>query len=255
MEPKLNVLIVDDDQRMTHTLSDILRLAEYKVVEAASAASALEKVKAESFDCVLTDIRMPGMNGVELHRHLREIQPGLPVILMTAYAADTLTKQGLDDGVVGVLDKPLNINHLLGFLGSLAKNRAVVVVDDDREFCNTLNGILRYRGFQVTQISNPHTRVDLIIDDAQVVLLDLKLNSITGVDLLKEIRKNNQTLPVLLVTGHRKEMENVIKSALEIDAFACLYKPIEIPQLLQMLSDFQTMRLRQLLKKKLPGAD
>src|SRR5512140_2481286 len=124
---KLNILIVDDDKRMTRTLSDILRLAEHEVVEASSAIEALEKVKAQSFDCVLTDIRMPEMDGVELNRKLREIQPGLPVVLMTAYAADTLTRQGLDDGVVGVLDKPLDINNLLSFLGSMGRNRTIVL--------------------------------------------------------------------------------------------------------------------------------
>jgi two-component system response regulator HydG len=249
MNSKLNLLVVDDDQRMTRTLADILRLDGHEVMEAASGPQALEKVKDQMFDCVLTDVRMPNMDGVELHRQLRQIQPGLPVILMTAYAADTLTRQGLDEGVVGVLDKPLDINHLLGYLASLAKNRMIVIVDDDQAFCKTLDDILHQRGFKVAQFINPHVDVDLITMDAQVILLDLKFNGINGVDVLKDIRKNNPTLPVLLVTGHRQEMEPAIQAALEINAHACLYKPLEIPQLLQMLSKFQTKRLRGLLKK------
>ena len=250
MNPKLNLLIVDDDQRMTRTLADILRLDGHEAVEASSGPQALEKVKTQVFDCVLTDVRMPNMDGVELHRQLRQIQPGLPVILMTAYAADTLTRQGLDEGVVGVLDKPLDINHLLGFLTSLAKNRTIVIVDDDQAFCKTLDDILHQRGFKVAQFTDPHVNVDLITTDAQVILLDLKFNGINGMDVLKDIRKNNPNLPVLLVTGYRKEMENVIQSALEINAYTCLYKPLEIPQLLQMLSEFQTKRLRTLLKSR-----
>ena len=250
MNPKLNLLIVDDDQRMTRTLADILRLDGHEAVEASSGPQALEKVKTQVFDCVLTDVRMPNMDGVELHRQLRQIQPGLPVILMTAYAADSLTRQGLDEGVVGVLDKPLDINHLLGFLTSLAKNRTIVIVDDDQAFCKTLDDILHQRGFKVAQFTDPHVNVDLITTDAQVILLDLKLNGINGMDVLKDIRKNNPNLPVLLVTGYRKEMENVIQSALEINAYTCLYKPLEIPQLLQMLSEFQTKRLRTLLKSR-----
>ncbi len=255
MKPRLNVLIVDDDQRMTHTLADILRLEEYQVVEAASATTALEKVRSQPFDCVLTDIRMPEMNGVELHRQLRDIQPGLPVVLMTAYAADTLTREGLDNGVVGILDKPLNINHLLAFLGSLSRERAIVLVDDDKTFCDTLDGILRYRGFKVSQVNDPHVRVEKIINDAQVILLDLKFNGIDGLDILRKIRKNNPTLPVVLVTGHREEMKNIIRSAMEIEAITCLYKPLEIPKLLQTLSELQTKRLRELFSEKLPRAD
>jgi CheY-like chemotaxis protein len=248
MEQSLHILIVDDDKRMTRTLTDILSLSGHNVVEAHSGPQALEKARAQPFDCVLTDVRMPGMDGVELHRQLRSIQPGLPVILMTAYAADSLTSRGLDDGVVGVLDKPLDITHLLGFLTSLLKNRTIVIVDDDKAFCKTLDDILHQRGFQVAQINDPHVDVNLMTTDAQVILLDIKFNGINGVDVLKEIRKNNPTLPVLMVTGYRKEMMSAIQAALEISAFACLYKPLEIPQLLEMLSGLQTKHLRGLLR-------
>ena len=72
MNPNLRILIVDDDQRMTHTLADIPSLAGHQAVEAASGPQA--------FDCVLTDVRMPGMNGVEFCRQLRQSQPGLPCL-------------------------------------------------------------------------------------------------------------------------------------------------------------------------------
>ncbi len=60
------------------------------------------------------------------------------MVLMTAYAADDLIQQGLEAGVVGVLDKPINIVQLLGFFSTLAKNRTLAIVDDDPEFCKTL---------------------------------------------------------------------------------------------------------------------
>jgi CheY-like chemotaxis protein len=248
MKPKLDILIVDDDKRMTRTLADILSLAGHHVTEAHSGPGALEKIQSQAFDCVLTDVRMPEMDGVELHRRLRAVQPGLPVILMTAYAADTLTNQGLEEGVVGVMDKPLDINHLLSFLVSLGKNRTITIVDDDPAFCHTLDDILHKRGFEVTQITNPHIDIDLMASEAQVILLDMKLNSISGLDLLKDIRAKYPSLPVLLVTGYRDEMAVAIQGALNISAFACLYKPLEIPHLLQMLSEFQVKHLRGLLK-------
>jgi DNA-binding response OmpR family regulator len=121
-------------------------------------------------------------------------------------------------------------------------------VDDDKAFCKTLDDILHQRGFKVTQVTDPHVDVDLMTIDAQVILLDIKFNGISGLDVLKDIRKNNPNLPVLLVTGYREEMAPVIKGALDINAFACLYKPLEIPQLLEMLSGLQTKHLRGLLK-------
>jgi CheY-like chemotaxis protein len=248
MDQNLHILIVDDDRRITRTLSDILNVSGYQTTEASSGPDALEKVRTMTFDCVISDIKMPEMDGVELHRRLHEIQPGLPVMLMTAYAADVLTRQGLIEGAVGVLDKPLDISHLLTFLASLSKNRTVVIVDDDKAFCKTLDDILRQRGFKVTQVTDPHVDVNLMTTDAQVVLLDLKFNGISGLDVLRDIRKKNPTLPVLMVTGYRKEMASAIQAALEISAFTCLYKPLEIPQLLEMLTELQRSRLRGLLK-------
>lgn len=248
MNKNLQILIVDDDRRMTHTLADILKVSGYEVIEAYSGPDALEKARTMTFDCVLSDIKMPDMDGVELHRRLYEMRPGLPVVLMTAYAADELIHTGLEEGVAGVFDKPLNLNHLLGFFTSLAKNRMIVVVDDDETFCRTLDDILFQRGFHVTMVTDPHIDIKSFVAESQVILLDLKLNSITGLDILKDIRRNNPTLPVLMVTGYREEMADSIKAALEIDAYACLYKPLEIPQLLKVLAELQKQRLRGLIK-------
>jgi len=250
MNPKLRILIVDDDQRMTRTLADILFLSGHTAVAASSGTEALAKLRTQAFDCVLTDVRMPGMDGVEFHRQLHQSQPGLQVVLMTAYAADEIIRQGLDEGVVGVFDKPLDINLLLGFFASLAKNCVIAIVDDDPNFCKTLGDILQQRGFNVLQITDPHTNVELKASDTQVILMDMKLNDVGGLDVLKDIRARYPDLPVLLVTGYRQEMETAIQAALEINAYACLYKPLEIPALLQTLSQLQLERLRAALKDK-----
>ncbi|GAB4500941.1 MAG: response regulator [Anaerolineales bacterium] len=248
MNQAMKILVVDDDRRMTRTLADILNLAGYEVVEAWSGVQALEKVRQQQFDCVLTDIKMAEMNGVELHRQLRLLQPGLPVLLMTAYAAEELIHQGLAEGAVGVLEKPLAIYQLLAFFGLMAKNRMVVVVDDDPQFCQTLKDILGQRGFSVAQFSDPHAAIEEITAEAQIILLDLHLNRRTGLDVFREIRQKFPVLPVLFVTGLRDEAAPLLQEALAVDAYALLYKPLEIPQLLQTLAELQLKNLRALLK-------
>ena len=250
MGQKLRILIVDDDERMTRTLADIFSIAGHQPVEANSGPQALELARSQPFDCVLTDVRMPGMDGVELHHQLHQIQPGLPVVLMTAYASDEIIRKGLGEGVVGVFDKPLDISSLLGFFTSLARQRSIVIVDDDPDFCKTLADILKQRGFSVLQISGHNMDVELMTAEAQVVLLDMKLNGISGVDVLKQIRQRHPDLPVLMVTAYRQEMAAAIQAALAINAFTCLYKPLEIPALLQTLSGLQLKRLRKVIKKK-----
>jgi two-component system, NtrC family, response regulator HydG len=244
MKNRLSILIVDDDKRMTSTLADILTVAGYNTEQAGSAQIALEKVNQEDFDCILTDFRMPGMDGVAFHKLLHKEKPGLPVVLMTAFAADEIIQRGLDEGVVGVLNKPLDISQMLGFFAALAEHQTIAIVDDDSAFCKTLGEILNKRGFSTEIETNPHANMNLLVSDAQVVMLDMKLNSVSGLDILKGIRRGYPELPVLLITGYRAEMEESIRIAMENSAFTCLYKPLEINDLLLLLEDFQLKRLR-----------
>ena len=248
MNSILTVLIVDDDKRMTRTLADILNLSGFKAVESSSAQEALKLLETQAFDCVLTDVRMPDMNGVEFHRQLRAAYPGLPVLLMTAFASNEIIQQGLDDGVVGVLDKPLDITHLLGFFSSLARQRVVAIVDDDPIFCKTLGDILTQRGFNVLPITDPHSSVETMTSGAQVILLDMRLNSISGLDVMRDVRAVYPSLPVMMVTGYGQEMAGALQAAMDINAFTCLYKPLEIPHLLDLLANIQLTRLRSALK-------
>ena len=250
MSEKLRILIVDDDRRMAQTLHDIFRIRGYEAEAAHSAPEALERVAEDPFDCVLSDIRMPEVNGVELYRAIKARQPDLPVVLMTAYSTDELVKEGLEEGVIATLTKPLDINALLGFFSSLRRERSVVIVDDDPRFCKTLGDILRARGFAVTQVTDPHGVVERVRPDGQVVLLDMKLNDKSGLEVLKGIREQYPHLPVILVTGYRGEMASAIEAALKIKTYTCLYKPLQIEELLQLLTEIHHQELGRALGRR-----
>ena len=243
----IKILIVDDDQRMAKTLKDIFKLKGYEAEAVHSGPEALDKMEKGYFDCLLTDIKMPGINGVELYRSIKERDADLPVVLMTAYSHDKLVNEGLKEGAIAVLSKPLDINNLLSFFSALRKDPSVVIVDDDPRFCKTLGDILQSRGFTVTQVTDPSVTFDIIKADFQVVLLDMKLNGMNGLDLLKEIRERHPHLPVILVTGYRDEMAQAIEAALKIGAYTCLYKPFRIEELLQLLTEIHQKKLAHVL--------
>src|SRR5262245_24915120 len=81
------ILVVDDEQSMTQFLSIVLRKEGYSVATVNNGRDALEKVKTEGFDVVITDIKMPGMDGIQLLHGIKKHDPALPVIIMTAYAS------------------------------------------------------------------------------------------------------------------------------------------------------------------------
>jgi len=250
MSEKLHILVVDDDRRMAKTLVNIFQVKGYQAEAAHSGPEALEKAAGERFDCVLTDIKMPEMSGVELYRAIKARQPDLPVVLMTAYSTDKLVNEGLEEGAIAALTKPLDINLLLSFFSSLRRERSIVIVDDDPQFARTLGDILRARGFAVTQIADPHGVVERLEADGEVVLLDMKLNGIGGLEVLLEIRARHPRLPVVIVTGYRAEMGPAIEAALKIGAYTCLYKPFQIEGLLQVVAEIRRQELGRILGQR-----
>ncbi len=81
------ILVVDDEQSMTQFLGIVLRKEGFQVTTVNSGKEALEKVKSESFDVVISDIKMPGVDGIQVLQGIKKHDPSIPVVLMTAYAS------------------------------------------------------------------------------------------------------------------------------------------------------------------------
>ena len=119
MNQKQRILIVDDDKNMSKTVQDILNSHGYRTRVANTGEDALALAKENHFDCVLSDIKMPGMSGVDLFHAFQVYHPDIPIILMTAYASTDLISTGAAEGVVAVLNKPLDFELLFMYLSAL----------------------------------------------------------------------------------------------------------------------------------------
>jgi two-component system response regulator HydG len=115
----VKVLVVDDDRRMVKTICDILRIKGYEAVPAYTGSEALELVRSCDPVCVLMDVKMPGMDGVETAKGIKSQFPDLPVILMSAYVTEEVAEKAKTQGAVAVLAKPFDIQAVLSFLSSL----------------------------------------------------------------------------------------------------------------------------------------
>ena len=118
MGEQLHILIVDDNPDMADSLADILQVKGYDVHTTHSGAQALNILHDHPIDILLTDVKMPGMNGLELYRETRKAYPKLVTIFMTAYTADELIRQGMAEGVKIILDKPVDIGFLLALFSA-----------------------------------------------------------------------------------------------------------------------------------------
>lgn len=231
------VLVVDDDRRMVKTITDILKVKGYEALEAYTGEEAVKRVKSDGPDCVLMDIRMPGINGVEALKIIRDLSPELPVVLMSAYATDDQITEAKAQGAYTVLTKPIDIAMVLSFLSLVRKEDSILVVDDDPNFCSTLRDILEERHYLVDTEVDPAGVMDRMAENYKlVVVLDLKLGDKSGLDVLQTIRSRYPAKPVILVTAYGAEMASSIEKGLEIGAYTCLYKPLDVEVLLNLIA-------------------
>ena len=106
------ISIVDDDQSFRESMHQLVMLLGYTVEAFPSAADFLAWCFLRETVCLVTDVQMPGMTGVELHRHLVDAGYAIPTILVTAYPDEAIRDQALRDGVVCFLSKPVDDKHL-----------------------------------------------------------------------------------------------------------------------------------------------
>ena len=107
------VSIVEDDQFFRESLRRLIKSQGYTVEAFSSAADFLESSRLIETACVIADVNMPAMSGIELHRHLINGGRSIPTILVTAYPNDSDQARALNDGVVCYLRKPINDEHLI----------------------------------------------------------------------------------------------------------------------------------------------
>ena len=100
------IAIVDDDSGMRRVVYELLRSLDYAVAHFASAEEFLDWCDANEASCVITDVKMPGIGGIELQRRLIANGKRIPVIFMTAFPEDNVRKRAIDAGAVCFLTKP-----------------------------------------------------------------------------------------------------------------------------------------------------
>lgn len=118
MSEKKRILIVDDEANIRRILEASLDRNGWKPTTAASAEEALTRLSADKFDCVLTDVTMPGMNGYELQAEVQERWPDTPVVIMTAFGTIPQAVQAIRNGAFEFVTKPFDLEVLKKILAA-----------------------------------------------------------------------------------------------------------------------------------------
>ncbi|GMR05203.1 MAG: hypothetical protein BMS9Abin23_1149 [Thermodesulfobacteriota bacterium] len=129
----IRVLMTDDDRNLRDLLEEALMDWGYEVRVAVSGEDALEKIKAERSDIVITDLRMPGMGGLKLLEKIKEYDEDILVIVITGYATIETAVKAIESGAYDYITKPFRLDELMvimknasNLLGLTARNRALL---------------------------------------------------------------------------------------------------------------------------------
>ncbi|WJH35758.1 response regulator [Paenibacillus aurantius] len=109
---KKKLLIVDDQNGIRVLLVEVFNSEGYQTFQASNGKLALEIVKRESPDLVLLDMKIPGMDGLDILKHIKQIDPSMKVIMMTAYGELDMIKEATDLGALMHFTKPFDIDEL-----------------------------------------------------------------------------------------------------------------------------------------------
>jgi FixJ family two-component response regulator len=112
MTKRALISVVEDDEPFRESMKKLIRVLGYTVEAFPSAADFLASPLLSATACLVTDVQMPGMTGLELHRHLVDVGHRIPTILVTAYPDEITRERVLKDGVVCYVAKPVDDEHL-----------------------------------------------------------------------------------------------------------------------------------------------
>ena len=122
------ILVIDDERSIRNTLTDILEFEKYRVELAEDGFTALELLKTNDFDVILCDIKMPGMDGIEVLQKIGEIKPDIPVVMISGHGNIDTAVESIKKGAFDYIEKPLDLNRLLITLRN-AMDKSILITE------------------------------------------------------------------------------------------------------------------------------
>jgi DNA-binding NtrC family response regulator len=236
-----SILIVDDNIGQCKTMAFILERNNYAVTVADNGPEAISIVEKKPFDIIFMDIKMPIMNGVEAYKQIKKIRPGTKVIMMTAYAVEDLVQEALHEGAYAIIYKPLDIEKVLELVKKANEEKQgglILVVDDDPGTCTTLKNILVKKSYDVGTAYTGEEAITMVQKKTfDILFVDMKLPTLNGLETYLAIKKICPKTVAVCMTAYRQEVADLVEEAINNQAYTCLYKPLDMSEVLNLTSE------------------
>jgi DNA-binding NtrC family response regulator len=247
----LRVLVVEDDRMVREVLGEFLTLEGAVVLEAASASAALDVLREDDVDVVLTDLGLPDISGEAIIAHVRLLSPGRTAVVVMSGAGPSEVTRARALGAERVFPKPLEWTQLVAYLErrrSGLVDRAlsgtadaetipmrVLIIEDDVAMRALLRDVLMRAGYGVIERGSGADLTTLVEREVfDAVVLDKEMPGVNGLELLSFLRHRLPAVPVIFVTAFGGP--TVAEEAARRGAFCYLEKPFRVATVLDTLA-------------------
>lgn len=232
------ISVVDDDEAIRRTTTFLIESFGFRAAAFESAEDFLSSVERHDTSCLLIDVRLPGMNGLQLQGELAAASCNIPIIFITAYENNDSRRQGMQGGAVAFLAKPFNDEELLQGIrlalrgGNEATKSLVSVVDDDESVRRTTTFLIESFGFRAAAFESAESFLKSgQLHNTSCLILDVQMPGMNGLQLQNELAAAGYGIPIIVITSYDdKESRG---RAMQAGAVAFLGKPFSDEQLLQ----------------------
>lgn len=245
----IRLLLVDDEVDFLDAASRALARRGFEVSKAPDAVAALEILEHQLIEVAVLDVKMPGMDGVQLFKQIQTRWPMIAVIMLTGHATIQQAFTTSRDGVFDYLPKPFDFDDLAALCRRAADHRRekassvptaehetvkVLIVDDEPEFLATMKKVLSRRDMEVTTASSGDEALEAIGQSPPfVVVLDLRMPGMHGLDVLHSIKESYPDIEVILLTGHPRV--SLAYQGMKEGAFDFIVKPQDVDLLAEKI--------------------
>jgi FixJ family two-component response regulator len=238
--PSNLISVVDDDESTRRSTVLLINSFGFQAAGFESAEKLLQSGQLGETVCLIIDVRMPGMNGLQLQSHLAAAGYKIPIIFITAYDDRESRRRAMQAGAVAFLAKPFNDKLLLQTLRSAlpeqlnAKANLISVVDDDESIRRTMTLLIQSFGFQAAVFDSAETLLKSHqLHETSCLVIDLQMPGMNGLQLQSHLACLGYTIPIIFVTAYDNKESR--QQAMQAGAVAFLSKPFDDELLLETI--------------------
>lgn len=238
---KEKVLLVEDDEMARRSLKRVIDKEGYETLVASDGEKGLNLFRSEKPAIVITDIRMPRIDGMEVMYTVKDISPSTEIILITAYGDYDTAILALREGALDYLKKPVDLDQFILSLGrareKIAERRKIsiktrlLVLEDDKNTRDKLARVFEKEGYEVFTGQDGEEGIKIFSErKIDILLVDIKMPKKNGMEVLHEIKKLSKDCEIIMLTGYGDEDTAI--QAMRDGAINYIRKPMDLDQLI-----------------------